>query len=101
MRGTSVAEKWNRRMIIADIEDMIARGRDGDPTGWKPGEKLPTREALQAHYRASKHVIDGVIDIMKAAGKLRGVQGGRVYVAGAPDVDNTAELPPDPESSPG
>jgi GntR family transcriptional repressor for pyruvate dehydrogenase complex len=96
MRDTDVAEKmWNRRTIIADIEQMIASGL------WPPGTKLPTREDMARHYGVGKTAIDGVIDIMKAAGTLRGVQGGRVYVAGGAASETTGPMPTDTDGHDG
>jgi len=93
MRGTTVAEKkvWYRRSIKAHIEWAIAEGY------WRPGQKIPTRQALVAYYEVSKHVIDGVIGIMIAEGTLVGGQGGRVRVAGGPDIDTTGPILMDPD----
>ncbi len=94
MRDMSVAVKWNRRAIIADIEQMISSGL------WPPGTKLPTREQLRAHYGVGKDTIDGVMDIMIATKQLDGGRGQRVRVAGAEENEATGTLPESTPDSP-
>jgi len=66
---------------VAQVRDLIAaRIERGDP-GYKPGEKLPTHEALAAALPSSRTSVARAIALLKDDGLLVGVRGSGVYVA--------------------
>lgn len=79
LAGESVVARENftpfYRQIANAIEADITAGR------LKPGQKLPTTRELAEQYRHSPGTVRKAIDVLVAAGVLRGHQGVAVYVA--------------------
>jgi GntR family transcriptional regulator len=67
-------------------EDLIARIKAGE---FKVGERLPTKEELKAHYRASLNTVDNAIRYMVDQGWAEPHQGVGTFVTQPP--------PPPPE----
>ena len=60
--------------VARDLREQIRDGR------LKPGDKLPSFNALCAHYAASNTVVRAAMIVLKAEGLIDGRQGKGVYV---------------------
>lgn len=75
-----------RQEIVADIRSKVESGE------WPPGFRLPTTRELASHYDVATGTIDTVMEILRAQGVIAGVAGGRRYVPGAPEDEQTGEI---------
>lgn len=67
------------RTIMEDVRRRIAAG------DLRPGDPLPTTEALAEQYDCGKTTVRAAIERLIDAGDLRGHQGRGVYVADRPE----------------
>lgn len=67
----------SRAQVLAVLTDRIQRGE----SGYQPGDKLPTHEALAKELPSSRATVARAISDMQEAGLLVGVRGSGVYVA--------------------
>lgn len=63
------------------LDDIITRIRAGM---LKPGDRLPTIEAMAAQYKTSQTTVKDAMRILRRIGWLRGQQGKAIYVADTP-----------------
>ena len=61
---------------IAD--DLIARIEAGE---FQPGDRLPSRRELTAHYEVTEPVIDRAMQVLRNKGLTRTIVGKGVYVS--------------------
>lgn len=77
--------------VIDDIRTRIAAGE------FAPGDQLPTKRELMAHYKVTKHVIDEAIRDLNEMGVTEGIQGKGIFV---PLPAESAPTPPPNHGSP-
>lgn len=66
--------------VRAQLADRIRR----KAPGYRPGDKLPTHEALAAQLPSSRASVARAIALLKRDGLVVGVRGSGVYVAEQP-----------------
>ncbi|GGM67385.1 winged helix-turn-helix domain-containing protein [Dactylosporangium sucinum] len=78
--------------VADDLREQIRSGQ------LMPGDKLPTKRQLAAHYGVGETSIDNAMLLLRAEHWVRGHQGRGVFVADEPPAGNGG---PEPEVWPG
>lgn len=82
--------------VADDLREQIRKGQ------LAPGEKLPTKKQLAAHYGVGETSIDNAMLLLRAERWVRGHQGRGVFVAERPPEDDGGAKPdpgPDPTAA--
>ena len=73
--------KKRESLSVQLTRELIAKIENGD---YKPGEKIPTEQALSDSYQVSRTVVREAVAALRSEGQVISRQGAGVFVANAP-----------------